>query len=230
MYSHNEVESARCWMPCMDRFSQPCTWSFQYRTLSCYTVVSSGELIGTESEETDDMSDDPRSLTTYYYELKKPTSAKSIAISAGIFEIYPDAVLPNVTYFCLPGKMPMLKHTTKFLHKAFLFYEQYLQSKFPYPSLKIVFVEHGYTKMSSFSGLAIMSGHLLHDEKIIDKTLKARWLLSLAVAIQWFGCAIGIKSWSDMWLRFGLPAHIANLYFRELFGNNEHRLRRYKVC
>ena len=229
MYSHNEVESARCWLPCLDRYSQPCTWSFQYRTRSCYTVISTGELFGTEQEEVE-TEGDTTELTTFFYEEKIPTSVKNIAVTAGIFEMYPDAVLPNTTYFCLPGMMPMVKHTVKFLHKAYHFYEQYLGSPFPYPSFKVVFVEHGYTKMSSFANLAIMSGHLLHDKTIIDKTMKARWLLSLAVSIQWFGNAIGIKSWSDMWLRFGLSSHMTNKFFKSMFGLNEHRLRRYKVC
>lgn len=229
MYSHNEVNSARCWLPCLDRFSQPCTWSFQYRVPSPYMVVSTGELVHVEHEEVDHPEDGPRTLTTYHYEEQQPTTVKNIAVTAGIFEVYPDAVLPSVTYFCLPGHLPQLKHTTRFLHKAYQFYERYLEMPFPYSSFKVVFVDHGYTKMGSFANMAIMGGHLLHDETIIDKTLKARWLLMLAVAIQWFGNYVTLRSWSDIWLRFGLSTHLANLYYREMFGNNEARLRHYKT-
>jgi len=231
MFSHNEVESARCWMPCLDRYSQPCTWSFQYRTNSKYIVVSTGELIGTEKitqEHIRDENGEPVELTTYFYEEKIPTTVKNIAVTAGIFEVYPDPVLNNVTYFCLPGKMPMLKHTVGTFHKAFQFYEEYLGKPFPYKCLKVVFVSHGFTKMSSFANLAIMSSHLLRDQTIIDKTIKSRWLLSLALANQWFGNYISVRSWSDLWLRFGLSTHLAGLFFKQMFGLNEYRLRYYK--
>lgn len=241
MFTHNEVESARCWIPCMDRYSQPCTWNFQIRTHSCYTVVCTGTLLGTEKSEiimnndSDDImldiDSEPKKveLTTFYYKEDIPTTVKNIAITAGIFEVYPDPVISKITYFCLPGKMKMLKETIAFFHKVYQFYEEFLDRPFPYQSLKIVFVAHGYTKMSSFANLAIMSSHLLRDSTIIDKTLKSRWLLSLALSLQWFGNFVCVRSWSDMWLRFGLSSYLAEQFFQKMFGLNEYRLRQFKV-
>ena len=34
------------------------------------------------------------------------------------FQIYPDPVLQEVTHFCLPGLLPVLKNTVQYVHEV----------------------------------------------------------------------------------------------------------------
>ena len=34
------------------------------------------------------------------------------------FEVYPDPVMQEVTHFCLPGLLPILKNTVQFVHEV----------------------------------------------------------------------------------------------------------------
>ncbi len=34
------------------------------------------------------------------------------------FEVYPDPIMQEVTHFCLPGLMPILKNTVQFVHQV----------------------------------------------------------------------------------------------------------------
>ena len=160
MFSHNEVESARCWIPCLDRYSQPCTWSLYYHVLSSYTVISSGEFKDNDKIMDDEIGSDilnSNDIKTFHFEISVPTTVKNIAVTAGEFECYCDPLLNSLSYFCLPGKLQLMEHTVKFMSKVFKYYEEYLGRSFPYESFKLVFVENSYTKMSSFAGIAIMS-------------------------------------------------------------------------
>jgi len=97
------------------------------------------------------------------------------------------------------------------------------------------------------------STHLLHGATIIDQTFESRRFIASALAQQWFGNYIGIKAWycyntggiicwliiinglfplsprPDLWIRFGLSGHLANLFYKKMFGNNEYRFHLIKV-
>lgn len=38
--------------------------------------------------------------------------------SHSCFEVYPDPVMQEVTHFCLPNLMPILKNTIQFVHEV----------------------------------------------------------------------------------------------------------------
>lgn len=79
------------------------------------------------------------------------------------------------------------------------------------PLINQVFVEHTYSKVESYASIGIFSSDLLHGEDIIEQTFKTRrvpriiffgplltyltQILSEALAAQWFGNYIGIKTW-----------------------------------
>lgn len=47
----------------------------------------------------------------------------------------------EVTHYCLPNLMQILKNTVRYLHEAFEFYEETLSTRYPYPCYKQVFVD-----------------------------------------------------------------------------------------
>lgn len=45
------------------------------------------------------------------------------------FEIYVDPFMNEITHFCLPNLLPLMKATSKYLHEAFEFYEELLSTR-----------------------------------------------------------------------------------------------------
>lgn len=78
-----------------------------------------------------------------------------LCISCSPFEVHVDPVMPEVTHFCLPGLLPILKHTTAFLHEVFEVYEDYLSCRYPYTYYKQVFVDQAYCDKLSYASMTI---------------------------------------------------------------------------
>lgn len=66
----------RLWFPCIDSYSEPCTWKLEFTVDRLLTAVSCGDLI--EIVATPD-----RKSKTYHYFLSTPTSASNIALAVG---------------------------------------------------------------------------------------------------------------------------------------------------
>ncbi|XP_067032704.1 transcription initiation factor TFIID subunit 2-like isoform X1 [Acropora muricata] len=216
LFSYGSANSSRLWFPCVDSYSELCTWSIDVTVDKDMVAVSCGDLI-----EMILTADEKRK--TYHYTLSIPTSAPNIALAVGPFEIYVDPVMPEVTHFCLPGLLPVLKNTTSFLHEAFEFYEEYLCCRYPYAHYKQVFVDQAYDILSPYSSMTIFNTSLLHSSRIIDQGFQTRKFLSQALAEQFFGCYLCIQTWSDLWLARGISGYLFGLFMKKMFGNNEYR-------
>lgn len=65
----------------------------------------------------------------------------------------------QVTHFCLPQLLPLLKHSMGFLHEIFEFYEEILTCRYPYSCFKTVFVDEAYVQVSSYASMSIFRYH-----------------------------------------------------------------------
>ncbi len=221
LFTYGYENSSRLWFPCVDTYSEPCTWRMEFTVDANMVAVSCGDLI--ETVYTQDMK-----RKTFHYCLSTPTTAPNIALAVGPFEIMVDPYMHEVTHFCLPQLLPLLRDTCSFLHEAFEFYEELLSSRYPYSCYKQVFVDQAYENAQPFATMTILSTNLLHSRHIIDQTYISRRVLSHAIAEQFFGCFITMQSWSDAWLTRGISAFLASQYYKKAFGNNEHRFELYK--
>ncbi|CAM6031463.1 unnamed protein product, partial [Sphagnum compactum] len=221
LFTYRYENSSRLWFPCVDSYSEPCTWRMEFTVDSNMVAVSCGDLV--ETVFTQDMK-----KKTYHYCLSTPTCAPNIALAVGPFEIMVDPFMHEVTHFCLPHLLPLLRDTCSFLHEAFEFYEELLSSRYPYSCYKQVFVDEAYENSQPFATMTILSTNLLHSRHIIDQTYISRRVLTHAIAEQFFGCFITIQSWSDAWLTRGISAFLASQYYKKAFGNNEYRFELYK--
>jgi transcription initiation factor TFIID subunit 2 len=160
---------------------------------------------------------------TFHYTLNVPTAAPCIAFVIGSFEVYPDPVMQEVTHFCLPGLLPILKNTVQFVHEVFGFFEELLSTRFPHSSYKLVFVDQTYQDTSSYSTLTICNTNLLHSNRVIDQVTVTRRLLTRAIAQQYFGCYLLPQLWNDWWLPCGIAGFITGLFCRKISGSTEYQ-------
>ncbi|KAH6921855.1 hypothetical protein HPB50_005416 [Hyalomma asiaticum] len=219
VFTYGHENSSRLWFPCIDSFADPCTWKMEFTVDSNMIAVSCGDLV--ETVYTSDMR-----KKTFHYNLTTPTSAPKIALAVGPFEIFVDPQMHEVTHFCLPHLLPLLKQCTNFLHEAsaaFEFYEELLSSRYPYSCYKQVFVAEAYVDADPYATMTILSVNLLHSKHIIDEAYLSRKIMAKAVAEQFFGCFIAMHTWADSWLPKGISAYLAGQYNKKAFGNNEYR-------
>ncbi|XP_026465105.1 LOW QUALITY PROTEIN: transcription initiation factor TFIID subunit 2-like, partial [Ctenocephalides felis] len=216
MYTYAHENSSRLWFPCVDSYAEPCTWSLEFTVDAAMTAVSCGDLV--EITMTPDMR-----RKTYHYVLNTPACAPNIALAVGPFETYVDPHMHEVTHFCLPQLMPLLKNSVRYMHEAFEFYEETLATRYPYPCYKQVFVDETVQDVAAYTTMSILSTHLLHSIAIIDQTYITRKAMSRAIAEQFFGCFITMQSWSDTWLNKGIAEYLCGLYSKKCFGNNDYR-------
>ncbi|XP_068149073.1 transcription initiation factor TFIID subunit 2 [Drosophila tropicalis] len=216
MFTNCYENSTRLWFPCVDSFADPCTWRLEFTVDKNLTAVSCGELL--EVVMTPDLR-----KKTFHYSVTTPVCAPNIALAVGPFEIYVDPHMHEVTHFCLPGMLPLMKNTVRYLHEAFEFFEETLSTRYPFSCYKQVFVDELDTDISAYATMSIASVNLLHSIAIIDQTYISRTFMSRAVAEQFFGCFITSHHWSDTWLAKGIAEYMCGLYSRKCFGNNEYR-------
>lgn len=106
MFTCADENASRLWFPCVDSFAEPCTWRLEFTVDESMTAVSCGELVevvrvpGTKNK-------------TYHYVLATPVCAPNISLAVGPFEIYVDPHMYEVTHFCLPHLLPLLKNSVR---------------------------------------------------------------------------------------------------------------------
>jgi len=216
LFTCSHESSSRLWFPCVDSTSELCTWKLEFTVDDGMTAVSCGDLVDTVY--TPDMK-----RKTFHYQLNVPTSACSIGLAVGPFEIYVDPNMNEVTHFCLPHLLPLLKATARWTHETFEFLEVTLANRFPFGSYKQVFVDEAYQDVTPYSTMAIFSTALLHSSAIIDQVYATRIEGAKALASQYFGCFIAPERFSDLWLKKGISLYLAGLFIKKTFGNNEYR-------
>ena len=162
LFTCKQDNSSRLWFPCIDSYSEVCTWKLEYTVDMYLTAVSCGDLI--ETIYTTDLR-----KKTYHYYLSTPTASPNIGLAVGPFEVYVDPHMHEVTHFCLPHLLPLLKQSVALVHEAFEFYEELLSSRYPYSCYKEVFVDQAYNDSVVYATMSIFNTNLLHSKKIIDQ-------------------------------------------------------------
>lgn len=216
MFTYGHENSSRLWFPCVDSYAEPCTWKLEFTVDEKMTAVSCGDLV--EVVMTPD-----RRCKTFHYVLNTPICAPNISLAVGPFEIYVDPNMHEVTHFCLPNLLPLLKNTVRYMHEAFAFFEEVLASRFPFSCYKQVFVDELEGDAHAYATMTILSTNLLHSIAIIDQTMISRRIMSKAIAEQFFGCFITMKNWNDVWLARGIAEYLNGFYNKKCFGNNAYR-------
>lgn len=116
MFTTRYENNSRLWFPCIDSFSEVCTWKLEFTVDESLTAISCGDLVeiiqGPEGQK----------KKTYHYFLSVPTAAPNIGLVIGPFDVYVDPKMHEVTHFCLPGLMSLLIWTSRFLHEVSYFY------------------------------------------------------------------------------------------------------------
>ncbi|CAG8525045.1 4258_t:CDS:10, partial [Acaulospora morrowiae] len=242
--------AARCWVPCLDRIRDRCTWDF-FITVSDVEgfdkimVACSGNLVKLSESSTDSHK------RTFHYNLPVATPAQYIGFACGPFiepyvldypgsEEGPPPNRPKILAYISAEWEKWLLSTlypnadeptadTYWLHNAMeYFIEGYSQFNLhPEFDKNNPPVRPGTFPFQRFQ--IVFVDHTYSDVNyVIDQRVTTRRSLITAIAQQWFGIFIPPYSWRDYWLAVGLSNFFANMYFERLFGEDDTKFLRKK--
>ena len=219
MSMHPSPTIARQWFPCVDSPDRAFTAEFEITVDYNMVAVCTGSLVSQHCDEA-------RTWRRFSYSISSPTVASGIVVNVAPYIVVPDPNLPNVTYFCLPGKESLIRPTTSVLAEIKAFLERYLGEEYSHPSFNLIFDEGPVTcELAVGPGLAIMREDLMHRKNTIEEALESGESLAFLFACAWFQALLPLKSWRDVWIHMGLAGFLRDLFFREKLGENEHKLR-----
>ncbi|EFC46425.1 predicted protein [Naegleria gruberi] len=229
MYTQSQMQGARCWFPCVDLLSSFHSFEFEITSHAEAMIICSGDLI----KQVENYSG---TLKTSYFKTKSIISPSSVCIAVGPFNISYSSLTLNsydliLNAFYLPSySLESIRHTLGFVKRALIFLEDYLEFKykdlFNLNTLNIVFIENGYTKQSTFSGICLLdSNQMILEPNIIDTVQDNRMSLVRLITEQFFGNFIHSKTWSDYWLIEGIAGYLAYQYYESEFGQNAKRFK-----
>ncbi|CAJ0930979.1 unnamed protein product, partial [Mesorhabditis belari] len=213
-YRTSAITGTREWLPCIDSPDQVCIWKFSFACDATHTAIVSGELIDVE------LTEDARQKI-YHYRQMVPTAAPNIGWVVGQFTPHAHQEMAETTSFALPGLLNLVKHTTSQIDKIMECYEELLSCRYPYSSLKLVFVDQCSESVVAYSSLSILSVHTLYHKKVIDAAQESRFTVAHAIALQFFGCFLCPAHWVDLWCVRSIARFLAALYLEKVFGTSE---------
>lgn len=187
-YVLNEPDGARTWMPCNDHPSDKATFTFTVTVPAGVTAVANGGLADHRTGP---------STETWVWDEEVPMATYLIQLLTGDYEIIEDTG---------PGGLPLVSAV---LREDLVASEQYLEitpeqieffSEYfgPYPLDR-----YGIAVIDSFGGLAMEThGRSLFSNEDLAGGMgyMEHLLLSHELAHQWFGDAVTLARWVDIWL------------------------------
>jgi aminopeptidase N len=186
-----QPHGAPTWFPCNDRPDDKAPYTIRVTTHPDYTVVANGELVERRRHG---------SSTTWTYEQEAPMSTYLATVQIGRYNVR--ELQARVPMRCaVPvdagdgveaafGRQPEMLET----------FEQ-LFGPYPFPSYDVVVTEDELEIPLESQSLSTFGSNFLTDD----------WdhvrLVAHELAHQWFGNAVTLKAWSDIWLHEGFACY-----------------------
>lgn len=219
IWSQNEPEELRCWIPTWDYPSDRARFEARVRVDKDMIALSNGVLVGVE--------DHGGGEHTYHWKLDQEIPTYLIAIAAGRWEHYSDRWrdLP-VDYYVAPGTgeakaRRAFGETPDMLE----YFSTLLDEPFPYPKYAQVAVADFVMGGMENASLTIQNDDVVADEdQALDLDDEARLLVAHELAHQWFGDLVTCFGWSNLWLNEGWASYMELVYQGRAAGRENMRL------
>jgi aminopeptidase N len=192
------------WMPCNDRPGERATLHLTISGPPDLKAAASGRSIATRAG-------DGQSITEW--QLDSPTEPSWFGFALGSFsENTSDA--EGVKLRALGAGTQILEPTATAMH----FLSERTGKRYPGQTYTQVFT-HGDVARSLAAGLTLLPESYAQG---LGKQPDDLWLLTDALAHQWYGVGISVKDWSDLWLSEGVSAFLADAFLGQRFSKERY--------
>lgn len=209
IYTLNEPVFASTWFPCVDLPDDKAMADIYITNDSSFVSLSNGKLISSTLNG---------SKRTYYWKTFYPISTYLIAIYSGFYKSYSQKYVSiskdTVALYCyaLPEKFEDAVRDFKGHEKYLKIFEEIFGS-YPFTKEKYSIAQfnwsYGAMEHQTITGIGsnFISGRKLFQEMMIHE-----------LAHQWWGNAVGPKTWKDIWLNEGFSTYSEALYWEKQSG------------
>ncbi|MBZ0199631.1 MAG: M1 family metallopeptidase, partial [Ignavibacteriaceae bacterium] len=211
IYTLNEPNYASTWFPCNDRPDDKVLMDIHITNDSGKTSISNGIFNGiTETKES--------GRKTYSWKTIYPISTYLISIYSSNYYNFTDLYISAnkdtmlLDYYCLPNHIKEAKIDFRGHRKMIEIFSK-LFGEYPFIKEKYGVAEFlwqlGAMEHQTITGIGsnFVSGRNFFEDIYVHE-----------LAHQWFGDAVGPKTWQDVWLNEGFASYSEALYYEVLSG------------
>jgi len=210
VYNLSEPNCASSWFPCNDIPFDKTLLDISITNDTDMVSVSNGLLVDISTNG------DRR---TYHWRTEYPISTYLVAIYSSDYEHFSDEYISldgmdtmSVEYYVLPDKLEKAKVDFSTHVKMLEVFSQ-MFGEYPFLKEKYGVAEFlWYTGAMEHQTITGVSSNMIGGKKFFEDTFVHE------LAHQWWGNAVGPKSWKDIWLNEGFATYSEALYFEALSG------------
>jgi aminopeptidase N len=206
-FSDNWANYASYWFPSIDHPSDKSCVTFNVTTPTKYEVICNGDLISKSDLETKE--------SVYVYDMKVPIPTYCMVIGVCDFAITETVTSSGVPVYYYTYPQDSLNACNGFKRAADMvsFYEETI-GPFPYSRLSLVESSTIFGGMENSSAIFFTEkSPSFTGEKDNEETVAHE------IAHQWFGDAVTMNDWSEVWLSEGFATYFTALYFENRDGS-----------